>query len=79
MLGLKCRKHEVYYFYVEVKRPFQESKYQPESDFTKLMKLMKSSINAQLHYGFSEPFSLGLFCEGNTEVKYSIFKATVDA
>lgn len=79
MLGLKTRKHEVYYFFVEVKRPLQESKYQPDSDFTKLMKLMKSSINNQLHYGFTEPFSLGLLCEGNIDIKCSIIKVTADA
>ncbi|GAA5798539.1 hypothetical protein HPULCUR_003944 [Helicostylum pulchrum] len=64
MLGLKDRKREVYSFYIEVKRPTQESKYQPEDNFTKLLKTVKSSYDRQLVLGIKDPVALGLLCEG---------------
>lgn len=71
MFGLKNKHNEIYFFFVEVKRPLQESKYQAESDFVKLMKQMKSSLDFQYQMGLRDPFSLGLLCEG---FRCSLFK-----
>lgn len=70
MLGLKDRKKEYYFFYVEIKSPQQKSEYELEDDFVKLMKQMKLSINKQLWRAFPNPCSYGLLCEGNTRIKY---------
>ncbi|KAG0928732.1 hypothetical protein G6F57_013836 [Rhizopus arrhizus] len=51
MFGTKIKRREVYFFFVEVKRPEMKSKYQPEDDFTKLMKQMKGSVDDQLCLG----------------------------
>lgn len=64
MIGAKLRRQDVYFFYVEVKRPDTSSKYQLENDFTKLLKQMKFSLDSQLHLGISNPTSLGLLVEG---------------
>ncbi|GAA5803102.1 hypothetical protein HPULCUR_008577 [Helicostylum pulchrum] len=48
----------------EIKRPDTTSKYQPEDDFVKLMKQMKSSLCDQLCFGVANPTSLGLLVEG---------------
>lgn len=73
MLGLKDRKREVYSFYIEVKRPTQESKYQPEDNFTKLLKTVKSSYDRQLVLGIKDPVALGLLCEG----KYQLYHNSI--
>ena len=64
MIGAKVKKEVVYFFFVEVKRPEKTSKYQPEDDFAKLMKQMKSSVDDQLCLGIKKPISLGLLIEG---------------
>ncbi|KAG1138949.1 hypothetical protein G6F37_013237 [Rhizopus arrhizus] len=64
MFGTKIKRREVYFFFVEVKRPEMKSKYQPEDDFTKLMKQMKTSVDDQLCLGSKNPTSLGLLVEG---------------
>ncbi|KAG1098298.1 hypothetical protein G6F40_011979 [Rhizopus arrhizus] len=64
MFGTKIKRREVYFFFVEVKRPEMKSKYQPEDDFTKLMKQMKGSVDDQLCLGSKNPTSLGLLVEG---------------
>ncbi|KAG1046700.1 hypothetical protein G6F43_010826 [Rhizopus delemar] len=64
MIGAKVKRREVYFFYVEVKRPGAHSKYQPEDDYTKLMKLMKKSVDDQLYLGLKDLMSLGLLIEG---------------
>ncbi|KAG0782212.1 hypothetical protein G6F17_011432 [Rhizopus arrhizus] len=64
MFGTKIKKREVYFFFVEVKRPEITSKYQPEDDYTKLMKQMKGSVDDQLRLGSKNPTSLGLLVEG---------------
>lgn len=51
------------------KRPDTSSKYQAEDDFTKLMKMMKDSVDEQLYLGIDNPTSLGLLVEG----MYSIY------
>lgn len=48
MLGFKNRKREIYFFFVELKRPDKVSKYQVEDDHCKLMKHMKCSIGTQM-------------------------------
>lgn len=64
MIGAKVKRREVYFFYVEVKCPGAHSKYQPEDDYTKLMKLMKKSVDDQLYLGLKDLMSLGLLIEG---------------
>ncbi|KAL9541120.1 hypothetical protein MBANPS3_009295 [Mucor bainieri] len=64
MIGALLKSKEVPFFFVEVKRPAATSKYQPEDDATKLMKLLKSSIDQQLHLGVEDPVSLGVLVEG---------------
>ncbi|KAI9264609.1 hypothetical protein EDC94DRAFT_640275, partial [Helicostylum pulchrum] len=54
------KKPDIYFFFVEIKRPDTTSKYQPEDDFVKLMKQMKSSLCDQLCFGVANPTSLGL-------------------
>ncbi|KAI8078601.1 hypothetical protein BDF21DRAFT_341170, partial [Thamnidium elegans] len=44
MIGTKVKGKEIYFFFVEIKRPGTTSKYQPEDDFVKPMKQMKSSV-----------------------------------
>ncbi|KAG1041008.1 hypothetical protein G6F43_012186 [Rhizopus delemar] len=64
MIGTKAKKNEMYFFFIEVKRPETSSKYQPEDDFVKLMKLLKRSVDDQLYLGVKTPTSLGLLVEG---------------
>ncbi|KAG2237313.1 hypothetical protein INT48_009046, partial [Thamnidium elegans] len=64
MIGAKVRTKEVYFFFIEVKRPEATSKYQPEDDYTKLMKEMKCSVDTQLRLGVLNPTSLGVLVEG---------------
>lgn len=64
MLGYKDRKREVFLFYVELKKPDKDSKYQVEDDFVKLCKHMKHSIDKQAAIGIEAPVALGLWCEG---------------
>ncbi|KAI8357862.1 hypothetical protein EDC96DRAFT_514711 [Choanephora cucurbitarum] len=62
MIGVEAKKKKVYFFFVEVKHPNTSSKYQPEDDFIKLMKLMKASIDEQLTFGLLiEGFKRTLF------------------
>ncbi|CAO3656036.1 unnamed protein product [Mucor fragilis] len=68
MIGTKTKK-EVYFFFVEVKRPDTASKYQPEDDYAKLMKHMKGSIDKQLRLGVETPLSLGLLVKDNKYTK----------
>lgn len=63
-IGTKVKSKELYFFFVEVKRPGTTSKYQPEDDYVKLMKQMKGSVDEQLHLGVQTPSSLGLLVEG---------------
>ncbi|KAG1488552.1 hypothetical protein G6F45_012179 [Rhizopus arrhizus] len=63
MIGTKVKKSEMYFF-IEVKRPKTSSKYQPEDDIVKLMKLLKRSVDDQLYLGVETPTSLGLLIEG---------------
>ncbi|KAI8357865.1 hypothetical protein EDC96DRAFT_465202 [Choanephora cucurbitarum] len=74
MIGMEIRKHKIHFFFVEVKRPDTSSKYQPEDDFVKLMKLMKASIDEQLTFGVETPTSLGLLIEG---FKCTLFEMTL--
>lgn len=68
MLGISENKRkEVWFFFVEVKRPNVTNHYQEEGNFTKLMKQVKSSIDEQLHLGAEGPISLGLLVEGMFE------------
>ncbi|KAI9274953.1 hypothetical protein EDC94DRAFT_509052 [Helicostylum pulchrum] len=60
MLGFKNRKREVYVFFVELERPDKLSKYQVEDNHCKLMKHLKSSIDAQVKIGIENPTSIGL-------------------
>ncbi|EIE87284.1 hypothetical protein RO3G_11995 [Rhizopus delemar RA 99-880] len=46
-----------------IKRPGQPSKYQTESDYVKLMKEMKESVEGQIDLGFDNPVSFGLLVE----------------
>ncbi|KAI8082268.1 hypothetical protein BDF21DRAFT_361310, partial [Thamnidium elegans] len=64
MIGAKKRRTELYFFYMEVKRPDTTSRYQVEDDHTKLLKFMKESIDKQLRLGIEDPMSLGLLVEG---------------
>lgn len=64
MLGYKNKKREVYFFYVEVKRPNKPSKYQVEDDYCKLLKQLKNSFDIQITIGIQEPSAMGLLCEG---------------
>ncbi|CEP14596.1 hypothetical protein [Parasitella parasitica] len=43
---------------------FFYSLYQAEDDMTKLMKLMKNSVDQQLYLGVTDPLSLGVLVEG---------------
>ncbi|CAO3658156.1 unnamed protein product [Rhizopus stolonifer] len=72
MLGIEDRKREVYYFYIEVKRPNIKSIYQEEKDFVKLLKQMKASIDSQVKLGMKSPKSLGLLCEGFSSSLYQM-------
>ncbi|KAG2211172.1 hypothetical protein INT47_006291 [Mucor saturninus] len=47
-----------------VKRPETTSRYQPETDYAKLMKQLKGSVDEQLYLGVQNPSSLGLLVEG---------------
>lgn len=64
MIGTKVKSKELYFFFVEVKRPETTSKYQPEDDYAKLMKQLKGSVDEQLRLGVEIPSSLGLLVEG---------------
>lgn len=64
-LGYKFKGRPHFAFFVEAKRPGQTSHYQDESDFVKLMKAMKESINGQIDFGFQDPASFGLLVEGS--------------
>ncbi|KAI9243223.1 hypothetical protein BY458DRAFT_591636 [Sporodiniella umbellata] len=65
MIGTKVKSKDLYFFFVEVKRPKVMSRYQPEDDYTKLMKQMKGSVDDQLCLGVENPLSLGLLVEEN--------------
>lgn len=67
MLGITDRKRELYFFYVELKRPERQSIYQKEDDFCKLLKQIKVPVDKQVKLKLASPASCGLFCEG----KYS--------
>lgn len=47
-----------------MKRPGQVSLYQDEDDYVKLLKQMKTSVDAQIDFGVRNPTSLGLLVEG---------------
>lgn len=47
-----------------MKRPQQSSIYQDEDDYVKLLKQMKTSVDAQIDLGVRNPTSLGLLVEG---------------
>ena len=60
----KHKKKALFCFFVEVKRPGESSRYQKETDYVKLLKEMKSSIDKQINMGLVSPFSFGLLVEG---------------
>ncbi|KAI8376684.1 hypothetical protein EDC96DRAFT_436350, partial [Choanephora cucurbitarum] len=60
----KHKKKALFCFFVEVKRPGESSKCQKETDYVKLLKEMKSSIDKQINMGLASPFSFGLLVEG---------------
>ncbi|KAI7900863.1 uncharacterized protein BX663DRAFT_532229 [Cokeromyces recurvatus] len=64
MIGAKVKSKEFYFFFVDVKKSETTSKYQPEDDYTKLMKQMKGSVDDQLYYGAKNPTCPGLLIEG---------------
>ncbi|KAI8077281.1 uncharacterized protein B0P05DRAFT_597268 [Gilbertella persicaria] len=64
MFGTRVRNKEIFFFFIEIKRPEATSKYQLEDDYAKLMKLMKGSLDDQLCLGVKDPLSLGLLVEG---------------
>ncbi|RCI02561.1 hypothetical protein CU098_011934, partial [Rhizopus stolonifer] len=64
MFGTRVRNKEIFFFFIEIKRPEAASKYQLEDDYAKLMKLMKGSLDDQLCLGVKDPLSLGLLVEG---------------
>lgn len=68
MIGTQYKKKGIYFFYVEVKRPLMQSKYQVEDDAVKLHKEMKDSVNSQLSLGVENPSSLGPVVEGMFEL-----------
>lgn len=61
---MKHRNKSLFTFFVELKRPGHTSKYQPEDDYVKLMKMMKDSLDKQIDLGLDCPFSFGLLVEG---------------
>lgn len=61
---IKNKNESLFAFFVEVKRPGQTSKYQPEDDYTKLLIEMKDSLDKQVDLGFVDPFCFGLLMEG---------------
>lgn len=61
---MKHKNKPLFALFVEVKRPGQTSKYQPEDDYTKLLKEIKDSLDKQVDLGFVNPFSFGLLMEG---------------
>lgn len=67
---MKNGKTSLYAFFVEVKRPGQSSRYQAEDDYVKLLKQMKDSVNKQIDFGFTSPFSFGLLVEGISRILY---------
>lgn len=64
MIGTKVKSKELYFFFVEVKIPETTSKYQPEDNYTKLMKHIKGFVDEQLRLLVENPSSLGLLVEG---------------
>ncbi|KAI8351146.1 hypothetical protein BD560DRAFT_409339 [Blakeslea trispora] len=60
----KHKKKALFCFFVEVKRPGESSRYQKETDYVKLLKEMKSSIDKQINMGLASLFSFGLLVEG---------------
>lgn len=64
MIGTQYKKKDIYFFYVEVKRPLMQSKYQIGDDAVKLHKEIKDSVNSQLSLGIENPSSLGPVVEG---------------
>lgn len=63
-LGIKYKGRNRLFFFIEVKRPGQNSMYQDEEDYVKLLKHMKGSIDDQIDLGVHNPTSLGLLVEG---------------
>ncbi|KAI8985053.1 hypothetical protein BDB01DRAFT_721676, partial [Pilobolus umbonatus] len=49
---------------IVLKRPGQISIYQQESEYVKIMKEMKGSIDEQIDFGVDKPTSFGLLVEG---------------
>lgn len=74
MIGTKVKGKVLYFFFVKVKRPKTSSKYQPEDDYAKIMKLMKESLDEQLCLGVRNPSSLGLLVEGMLSLCMSYIK-----
>ncbi|CEI89074.1 hypothetical protein RMCBS344292_03446 [Rhizopus microsporus] len=74
MLGITDRKRELYFFYVELKRPERQSIYQKEDDFCKLLKQIKVPVDKQVKLKLASPASCGLFCEGFNS---SLYKMTL--
>ncbi|KAG1369271.1 hypothetical protein G6F61_012473 [Rhizopus arrhizus] len=62
--GISYKGKGRFFFFVEVKRPGQSSIYQDEDDYVKLLKQMKTSVDAQIDLGVRNPTSLGLLVEG---------------
>jgi hypothetical protein len=62
--GISYKGKGRFFFFVEVKRPGQSSIYQDEDDYVKLLKQMKTSVDAQIDLRVRNPTSLGLLVEG---------------
>lgn len=64
MIGTEHKREDLYFFYVEIKRPAVHSRHQIEDDYVKLLKEMKDSIDGQLKVGIENSSSLRLLVEG---------------
>ncbi|KAL9546340.1 hypothetical protein PS6_007716 [Mucor atramentarius] len=64
MLGCRNQKKDILVFFVAIKRPDVESKYQEEDDFTKLSKQTRCFIDVQIRANLETPVSYALLCEG---------------
>jgi hypothetical protein len=69
-LGIKDRKREIYFFYIEIKHPEKESKHHEEDDFVKFVKMMKLSVDRQISLGMKSPVSFGFLCEDKCQFNH---------
>ncbi|KAL9550407.1 hypothetical protein MBANPS3_004735 [Mucor bainieri] len=64
MIGFKHKKQYANCVLFEIKRPNATSKYQPESDYAKLLKQMKAALDLEIKLSIKSPVSFGVLCEG---------------